>query len=152
MDRQRLITSAIAAVALAFIVAGVTSAITGTAAQHPPAGVDRFIPAPGELVLRQTQVGADLGAGYRGNLIIDGQAIPTYDLGDPGPCATNTTKFTGIDAVFDGGSNTVFFTPRPGSTIERFAPGEHRIAVQYWKICDNPDTASHTATWTFKVA
>jgi hypothetical protein len=151
IDRQRLITAAMVAVALTFIVAGVSTAITGTAAQRPPAGVDRFIPAPGELVLRQTQVGADLGAGYRGNLIIDGQSIPTYDLGGPGPCATNTTKFSGVDSVFDGGSNTVFFTPGQGATIERFAPGEHRITVQFWKICESQDTAK-SASWTFKVS
>jgi hypothetical protein len=151
MDRQRLITAAMVAAALTFIVAGVSSAVTGTASQHPPAGVDRFVPAPGELVLRQTQVGADLASGYRGNLIIDGQSIPTYDLGDPGPCATNTAKFTGIDSVFDGGSNTVYFTPRTGSTIERFAPGEHRITVEFWKICESQETAQR-ATWTFKVS
>jgi hypothetical protein len=150
MDRQRLITAAMVAVALTFIVAGVSTAITGTASQRPPAGVDRFVPAPGELVLRQTQVGADLGAGYRGNLIIDGQAIPTYDLGDA-PCPTNTEKSKGIDSVFDGGSNTVYFTPRQGATIERFAPGEHRITVQFWKICESPETAKF-ANWTFKVS
>jgi hypothetical protein len=149
MDRQRLITSAIAAVALTFIVAGVATAVTGTAAQHPPVGVDRFIPAPGELVLRQTQIGVDLAAGYRGDLIVDGQSIPTYDL-TPNECSLNTQKFTGHDAVFDPGQNTVYFTPSPGATIERFAPGEHRISVRYWRLCENPDTALATS-WSFKV-
>ena len=151
MNRERLITAGIVAAALMFIIAGVSSAITGTASQKPPAGVDKFVPAPGELVLRQTQVGADLAPGYRGNLVIDGQAIPTYDLGTPGPCAPNKAKYEGFDSVYDGGSNTVYFTPNTRSTLERFAPGEHRITVQFWKICENPETTSKSATWTFKV-
>jgi hypothetical protein len=149
-DRQRLITSGIAALALAFIVFGCRSSVTGAAAVHPPAGVDRFIPAPGELVLRQTQIGADLATGFRGILVIDGQSIPTYDLAT-NDCSENSQRFSGKDAVFDPGQNTVYYTPGPGSTIERFAPGEHRVSVRFWRLCENPDTAQ-SANWTFKVA
>lgn len=150
LDRQRLITSGIAALALAFIVYGCNSGVTGAAAVHPPAGVERFVPAPGELVLRQTQIGADLATGFRGILVIDGQTVPTYDLA-PNDCSENTQRFTGKDAVFDPGQNTVYYTPGPGSTIERFAPGEHRVSVVFWRLCENQDTAK-TATWSFKVS
>jgi hypothetical protein len=100
--------------------------------------------------LRQSQIGVDLATGYRGVLIIDGQTIPTYDLAQ-NDCSENKAPYTGQDSVFDPGQNTVYFTPRPGSTIERFAPGEHRVVVQFWKLCTDPALAQQ-ASWTFKVS
>jgi hypothetical protein len=149
-DRQRLITSAIMAVCIALTAYACSSSVTGTASVRPPAGVDRYIPAPGELILRQSSIGVDLAAGYRGYLTVGGQRIPTYDR-NPNSCSDNTQPFTGIDAVFDLGQTTIMFTPSKGATIERFAPGEYRVAVTYWKNCESSDTA-RTASWTFKVS
>ena len=150
MDRSRLTTAAIATVGLAAIVYGVSISRTGDQSVRPPAGVDRFVPQPGDLVLRQAQVGIDLAAGYRGELVIDGQTVPVYDMRTH-DCMINTIAFAGKDSVFDPGQNTLYFTPSPGATIERFAPGEHRIVARFWKLCEDPSTAQQTS-WTFKVS
>lgn len=150
VQRSRLMTALASAAGVMAIGYGVVSARTGPADIRPPLGVDRFIPRPGDLMLRQAQVGIDLSTGYRGELIIDGQNIPTYDLA-PNDCSPTSQAFAGRDAVYDPGQNTLYFTPGPGSTIERFAPGDHRIVARYWRVCESPDTAQEV-NWTFKVS
>jgi hypothetical protein len=154
IDGKRLLSSlkfgAITTVGLVAIGYGCSTAVTGDAETKPPAGVERYLPTPGEMIFRQTQIGADLATGYRGMLIVDGQTIPTYDL-SPNNCSPNTQAFSGVDAVFDSGQNTVMFQPKAGSTMEKFAPGKHRATIRFWKICEDPATA-RTASWTFSVS
>ncbi len=149
LNKRRLVTSMLISASLVFIARGLMTAVTGDQSTSVPAGVDRLVPGPGDLVLRQAQIGIDLSAGYRGELVVDGQIIPTYDL-SKNDCAITTTPFLGRDAVFDPGQNTVYFQPSPGATIERFAPGEHQIIARYWKLCEDPVTAKQFA-WSFKV-
>src|SRR5713226_8876079 len=85
LDVRRLGLSLVVAGALALIVFGFASAQTGDdAVEITDPAIERVLPLPGALVLRQSQVGADLASGYRGVLIIDGQEIPTQDAQAPG--------------------------------------------------------------------
>jgi hypothetical protein len=149
-DARRLGLSLVIAVALALIIYGFASAETGD--DDPgitdPA-IERVLPMPGALVLRQSQIGADLATGYRGVLIIDGQEIPTQDAQAPG--SANNDVAVNYDAVFDLAQNTVLFLPREGATIEEFAPGDHQATVVYWKI-DEGREQSKSYTWKFKVS
>ena len=151
IDFRRLGIAAIFAAALALIVYGFASAQTGDqAVEVTDPAIERVLPMPGALVLRQSQVGADLASGYRGVLIIDGQEIPTTDAQAPGG-PSNADPNTNIDAVFDLSQNTILFVPRQGATIEQFAPGDHQITVVYWKLDETRDDAK-TFTWNFKVS
>jgi hypothetical protein len=149
-DLRRLGASVLIAGALALIVWGFASAETGDQAVeiNDPA-IERVLPNPGALVLRQSQVGADLATGYRGILIIDGQEIPTQDAQATGQ--PNNDASVNFDAVFDLAQNTVLFVPRQGATIEQFSPGEHQVTLVYWKLDESRDSA-RTFSWKFKVS
>jgi len=150
LDVRRLGVSVLIAAALALIIYGVASAETGDdAVEITDPAIERVLPMPNALVLRQSQVGADLAPGYRGVLIIDGQEIPTQDAQAPG--AANSDATVNYDAVFDLAQNTVLFLPREGATIEQFAPGDHQTTVVYWKIDETRDQAK-TFAWKFKVS
>lgn len=136
----KLGASAMVAIALGLIVFGFASAETGDAdVRFSDAAIERVTPKPATLVLRQSQVGIDLAPGYEGLLVIDRVQLP------PDQLAT------------DDAQNTVYFSPRPGTEIEEFAPGPHTITACYWKIADrdrvdnNCDRAA-VFTWSFKVS
>jgi hypothetical protein len=146
VDARRLIVSLVIAAGLGLIVYGFSIAQTGTSSALLPVGVEQVVPANGDLVLRQSMVAADLAPGYRGVLVIDGQEIPTYDIG------TGTIPSgAAFDAQFDPAQNTVSFTPKTGATIEKFSPGSHQASVIYWKMAESRDDAM-TYSWQFKVS
>ncbi len=149
LDLRRLGASLLIAGALALIIYGFASAETGNEAVeiNDPA-VERVVPSPGALVLRQSQVGADLAPGYRGVLIIDGNELPTDDM-QPAGAASSAGPITG--AQFDPALNTVLYLPREGAVLPEFAPGEHHITVVYWKMDETRDQARQF-DWTFKVS
>jgi hypothetical protein len=149
LDKQRLILSAVLAVALGLILYGVLSAETGErAVRITDAAIEGVFPKPGDIVLRQSEVRVDLASGYRGILVIDGQEIPTFDLVATDGGASSGAQF---DAVFDPALNTVSFTPKVGATIEAFAPDRHTVTAVYWKESEGRD-AARQFTWTFRVS
>jgi hypothetical protein len=150
LNLGRLGASLLIAGALALIIYGFASAQTGDDAVeiHDPA-IERVVPSPGSLVLRQSQVGIDLAPGYRGVLIIDGNELPTDDAQAPG--AATSSPSSNLGAVFDLGLNTVLYLPREGAILPDFAPGDHRITAVYWKLDETRDQA-RTFSWPFKVS
>jgi hypothetical protein len=149
IDRTRLVMSLLIGAALVLIVYGFASATTGDeAVRITDAAVEQVYPAPGAIVLRQSEIRADLAPGYRGVLIVDGQEIPTYDL-----VATDGTVSSGatFDGVFDLAQNTVSFTPKKGATIEALSPDRHTVTVVFWKLDQSRDQA-RSITWSFKVS
>jgi hypothetical protein len=148
LEWRRILISLIVVASLGMIAFGFALAQTGDSnLQVEDPAVERTIPNPGSLILRQSTVGVDLAPGYRGVLVIDGQEIPTYDVVGGEENATGSV----FDAQFDAAQNTVLYTPREGSTIERFSPGEHRVTAVFWKIGESRDSA-RSVTWTFKVS
>jgi hypothetical protein len=141
--------SALVAVAIGLIVAGFATGVHGDAAIVLPPEVEQVVPKPGDLVLRQSEVGIDLKPGYRGVLVIDGQEIGTTDLSSDATQAAPAGA--PHDAVFDPAQNTVHFQPRQGATIEEFAPGSHEITAIYWKLDQTRDSAKQFS-WRFQVS
>lgn len=142
--------SAIAACGLGLIVLGFAVGRSDDQRAKPadPA-IEKLIPAPNDLVLRQQEVGIDLAPGYTGVLIIDGQEIGTYDiLSNPTPIGGTAPAV--VDARFDPNNGTLLFAPRVGSTIEKFTAGDHRITAIYWRIGETRDQGK-IYTWSFKV-
>jgi hypothetical protein len=147
--RQRLVFGAVLAVGLALIGFGLSRSVTGDAATKPTdVAIERLIPKPGDsLQVNQDTVGIDLQTGYRGELTIDGQAIPIFDLNQ----SQSATPFDKqLSAQYDEGQGTILFTPREGATIEAFSPGRHTIAVTYWKLAESKALA-RSFSWSFEV-
>ena len=87
-------------------------------------------PAPGDRVLRQSEVAVDLAAGYAGVLSIDKHRIPEDQL----------------DRI--GGLNRVSFTPGEGKDIKTLAPGRHEASVELWDTTIR-DAPHRFYTWSF---
>ena len=89
-------------------------------------------PAPGDRVLRQTEISADLAADYTGILKIDDHHVPEDQL----------DRITGL--------NRVAFTPGEGKEIKELDAGRHCATVELWQI--TVSNAPHrTYTWCFEV-
>jgi hypothetical protein len=148
LDLRRLGASALIAGALALIIYGFASAETGDQAVeiNDPA-IERVIPAPGSLVLRQSQVGADLAPGYRGVLVIDGNELPTDDSHRPGAPRAPARSPAPVRPGPEHGALPASRRRR----LPEFAPGEHHITVVYWKETETRDQAQQF-DWTFKVS
>jgi hypothetical protein len=153
LDPRTLLVSAGFAVGLILVAHAFTSARTGSDGQgvKNPA-IDRLIPSPDDLVLRQSEVGIDLATGYTGQLIIDGQALPTQEVvaaNSPSPGTVDRI----LDVRFDRAENTLLYQPLdvPGAPIKQFDPGQHTITARFWRLDEGEDTA-HQYTWSFRVA
>ncbi len=98
--------AAVIAAALVAIVAGFMQAETGDdSVTVVDPGVEVLVPKPGDIVLRQSQVGVDLAPGYQGTLDIDSVPMPEDQL-------------TLNDAL-----NQVFFQPGDGQGRRGVHPG-----------------------------
>jgi hypothetical protein len=147
--RQRVVLTALLATGLLLIVLGFRAGQTGDkAVSITDPAIERLIPTPGSLVLRQSEVGIDLAAGYTGTLDIDGIDLPTYEIGQ-----TDTPQSfdKNLDARYDPGQGTVLFLPREGAQIAAFSPGRHTITAKYWRVADGAQSAK-TFTWSFSVS
>jgi len=131
---HRIGISALIAAALVAIVVGFMQVQTGdsTSALVDPA-IEALVPQPGELVLRQSQVGADLAPGYEGTLDIDSTPIPDDQLTINAPLSQ------------------VFYQPGPGKEFTQFAPGRHCVTVHFFKTIEGPDT-TRAYSWCFNVS
>jgi hypothetical protein len=153
IDPRTLLVSAGFAVGVILVAHAFTSARTGSDAQgvKNPA-IDRLIPSPDDLVLRQSEVGIDLATGYTGQLIIDGKALLTQEV-----VAANSPTPGTVDRIlnvrFDRAENTLLYQPLDvaGAPIKQFDPGRHTITARFWKLDEGEDTA-HQYTWSFRVA
>jgi hypothetical protein len=152
-DLRTFLVSLGFAVGILLVIYGFASARTGSDAQGVkiPA-IERLIPNPDDLVLRQSEVGIDLATGYTGQLVIDGQPLRTEELvasGSPNP----GTVARILDVRFDPAENTLLYQPvdLPGAPIKEFGPGRHTITARFWKIGES-EADAHQYTWSFQVA
>lgn len=132
--RKNLVYSVLIGTGLALIIAAFFVGRSGedTSLGTDPA-VERIIPAAGQLVLRQNQVGVDLAPDYVGVLQIDGVEIPADQL------------------IFDDGQKLLLYVPGDGKAIEEFAPGQHCATAVFWRLVESRDQA-RTERWCFAVA
>jgi hypothetical protein len=121
---------------LAGSVAGLFYAFTRPTDKQQPAirdvAVRHVEPAPGDLVLRQTEIAVDLAAGYTGVLSIDGNRLPEDQ----------------VDHI--AGLNRISFTPGEGKDLSKLSPGRHCAKVELWQT--TIENALHRPyTWCFEV-
>jgi hypothetical protein len=131
---RRLGLALVIAAALVAIVAGFMQAETGddTVTVVDP-GVEVLVPKPGDIVLRQSQVGVDLAPGYEGTLDIDSVPMPEDQL------------------TLNEALNQVFFQPGPGKDVEEFTPGRHCVTAHFFQTVEGPELA-RTYSWCFSVS
>lgn len=119
----------------------------GGVAANDPAVVVK-VPGPGDRVLRQSQVGAELKQGYDGQLVIDGHEIPEDQL--EGAIPASSPEYDPKLGVRPNNKNKLFFVPGAGKRITTLPPGEVQVVLHFWPIQDGPRLAK-TISWTFSV-
>jgi hypothetical protein len=162
LDGRRVLVSLLVVVALGLIALGFASGETGdpTLAITDPA-IETVFPLPDSPVVPpQTQIVADLAAGYRGELKLDGQLLSTQDLQPavvlPGEEPLATLPPNTADVTFDAALGTLTFTPREGTSVDEFLvdgqlpSGQHVVTVTYWPEDEGRESA-RTFSWRFNI-
>ena len=142
------------AVGLLLIAYGFSTAITGDDVTKLPDQIEKVSPVPDAVqVLAQTNVVVDLAEGYEGTLTIDGIEFPTHRLDDfnqSNDAAPGTQVDIPAGVLFEGGNNTLTFTPGPDIEITKFGEGNHTVRVVYWRTLVGAQEA-RSYTWSFNV-
>lgn len=97
-----------------------------------PDQVDRLIPESGAEVLRQSQVGIDVAAGYDAYLIINGVEVRSAQDG----------------LIRDLGTGLVLLQPGPGKAIEVLNEGRNCVIAMVWDQLENEKSAV-PVSWCF---
>jgi len=144
--RWALTTLAIGAAVLFFMFATRRTVVGVDGPATDPAVVSQ-VPGPGDRVLRQTEVGAELKPGYDGRIIVNGQEVPEDQMeGALDPNSKEAKDF----GVRPNNRNKVFFQPGVGKIFDKFSGREVTITVRFWKEADGP-TKARTVTWQFSI-
>jgi len=93
--------------------------------------VVNVMPPPGDLDLRQVQVGVTLAAGYSGDLFVDGTQVPEDEVHR-------------VPALYQ-----ITLAPRPGGQFN-LGPGRHCASVRYWPLVNASDKRD-SAPWCFNL-
>ena len=98
-----------------------------------PAPLESVFPAPGDTVVRQTIIEIDLPVGYSIDLFVDGQWVPSDEIG-----------FTPSTGVF-------LWQPSPGGALMEVWPGGEHTVLVVWDRTEGgrPDPGEYE--WTFRV-
>ncbi|MEX0768039.1 MAG: hypothetical protein WD029_06175 [Microthrixaceae bacterium] len=110
------------------------SATTGmdSTSQNLPNSVERLLPASGDEVLRQAQVGLDLAEGYKATLSINGTEIRTAEDG----------------LITDLGTGQVLYQPGPDKVVETLNSGQNCVIAMVWDELEVESTAI-PVSWCF---
>ena len=133
--------------AIAFFMFATRRTVTGVDGPASDPAVVRRVPGPGDRVLRQTQVGAELKPGYDGRISVNGQEIPEDQMEGALDPNSKTAKEFGVRP---NNRNQVFFQPGPGKVIGQLSGREVSIRVRFWKESDGQGKA-RTITWQFSI-
>ena len=98
-----------------------------------PDVIEFLVPAEGSEVLQQSNVAADLAAGWTGTLVINGTEIPENQL------------------VVEPGQNIVEYRPGPGLVVEQLPPGRNCAQVITWRVNESRERARQPVEWCFEV-
>ena len=129
--RYRVILSILGLLLGVLAVGAIVLAPSGDETTLPDA-VERFSPADGAIVQRQTALEIQLSPGYALELEIDGVWIPPTDM--------NITEATG----------RYVFRPEPGKIIAEWVPGFHVVEISFDRASASglPDPGS--LRWSFR--
>ena len=133
--------------AVAFLAFATRRGVSGVDAPASDRAVVRQVPGPGDRVLSQTEVGAELKPGYDGRLLINGIEVPEAQMsGALDPTSPDARTF----GVRPNNRNQVFFKPGPGKVVDKFPGREVSISVRFWREADGP-SRSRMITWQFSI-
>jgi hypothetical protein len=100
--------------------------------QNLPNSVERLLPASGDEVLRQAQVGLDLADGYKATLTINGTEIRSAEDG----------------LITDLGTGQVLYQPGPDKPVESLNSGQNCVIAMVWDELELESTAV-PVSWCF---
>jgi hypothetical protein len=133
--------------AIAFFMFATRRTVVGVDGPATDKAVVSQTPGPGDRVLRQTEVGAELKPGYDGRIEVNGQAIPEDQMeGAIDPNSREAQKY----GVRPNNRNKVFFKPGAGKVIGSFSGREVTITIRFWKESEGPGKA-RSITWQFAI-
>ena len=151
VDPKLLAASLVIAVGLVLIGYALLRAVTGDEVAELPAAVEEVTPTPSAIqVPQQSQVVADLEAGYEGRLVIDGVQLPTVRLDQLGSVDVEPGEQIDVPpgVIYEPGNATLTYTPAQNAPIERFDSGSHTVTVIYWLSAQGPSRA-RSFSWSF---
>jgi len=111
------------------------AAVTGTDSTSSalPDSVERLVPASGDEVLVQAQVGLDVADGYDAYLILNGTEIRTAE-----------------DGLIRGlGNGLIVYQPGPGKPVEALNSGQNCVVAMVWDELETQD-AAEPVSWCFE--
>ncbi len=138
LTRRDIFRRVVIGVAIIAAVAGIyftgRAATTGldSTSDGLPDSVDRLIPASGDEVLRQAQVGIDVATGHDAYLIVNGVEIRTVEDG----------------LIKDLGTGQILVQPGVGKTLESLNEGRNCVVAMVWESLQTETTAS-PVSWCF---
>lgn len=127
--RYRVILSILGLLLGVLAVGAVILAPSGDEATLPDA-VEKFSPADGAIVQRQTAIEIQLAPGYELVLEVDGVSISTSEM--------DITEATGRHV----------FRPEPWKSIAEWTPGFHVVEISFDRTSGLPDPGS--LRWSFR--
>ena len=153
IDRGLLTASFVIAAGLVLIVWGLTTARTGDDGVDRPEEIENLRPVENAVqALQQERIIVDFDFGYEAELIVDGIALETTNIGEfdfdqvePGQQVVQPPT-----AIFDPGNSRIEFQPSDDAQITSFSPGRHRATVIYWRIDEGRESA-RSYSWSFEV-
>lgn len=138
-------------IGLAIFVAGFmltnTDDTPGVTFRNP--AIESLTPLPESEVLRQSQVGIDLVAGFTAELVINGVPIPPDQvniLRNP----DNPDESASTQGGFDTTINRFLYQPLEGRAVPELKGDENCVVATFWPVADPTDIDS--VEWCFTVA
>lgn len=151
LDKGLVVASLAIAFGLVLVGRGLAISITGDDRVKLPELIEEVEPVSEAVqVLSQSRVFVDLETGYTGVLVIDGVEIETVDIQDYSTQEAGQQVDLPPVTIFEGGNNTLTFTPNDDAPITEFSSGLHRVQVIFWDIEVGRQRAK-SFTWTFTV-
>lgn len=134
---RNAVAAMLVAVALVGLYFTFRAAVTGDSntSQALPDSVDRLIPASGDEVLTQSEVGVDLATGFDAYLIVNGTEIRSESDG----------------LTRDLGLGLVKFQPGSGKPVESLNPERNCVIAMVWPQAEGEE-AAEPVSWCFNAA
>jgi hypothetical protein len=132
ITRRRVVYTVLLTVAAVAFVAAFLIHPEPTTPDRPPAVV-AVSPEEGATALRQSEIFAELGPDFAGELVFDGKAIPMDQLD-----------------VIQTGNVRLSFTPGAGKEFTAFPVGRHCATVMYYPRAEGPASTTSYG-WCFEL-
>ena len=149
---KRLGASMAIAIGIVLVFLGLSSAVTGKAAQKLPKEIVSITPVRSATqVQSQERIQVNLITGYTGVFVVNGIELPTFALDNlPTPKPGEQVSLPPA-VIFEPGNYSLSFTPTKGALVDKFATGINTVTVIYWKLVEGRNFARPPFTWQFDV-